>query len=75
MEARDWEILIGKGGSELRKEKEDKIGALQLPPLGMPIAPLGGIMTDPLGSYTGRPYYEDPIPEEDVLPVQDADDL
>ncbi len=38
-----------------------------IPPEGVP--GLGAIITDPLGSYTGRP--------EDIAetPVQDADDL
>lgn len=39
------------------------------PPLGMPLNPLGVIITDPMGGYTGRPI----DPEE--TPVQDMDDL
>ena len=31
---------------------------------------------DPLGSYTGRPWNEEGLPEEMLeMPVQDADDL
>ena len=67
--------LIPKGGSSLRNKKEDKIAALQLPPVGLMNVPYGGIIGDPLGSYTGRPVNEFGIPEEDMLPVQDADDL
>jgi hypothetical protein len=38
--------------------------------------PRGSIVVDPLGSYTGRPWNEEGIPEEMLeMPVQDADDL
>ena len=67
--------LMRKGGSELRIKKDDKIAALQFPPLGLMNVPYGGIIGDPLGSYTGVPVYEDGIAKADALPVQDADDL
>ena len=50
-------------------EKPDYLNMPLIPPLGMPIAPLGRIITDPLGGYTGRPI------DPDEIPVQDADDL
>ena len=42
----------------------------------MSAVPHSNIVTDPLGSYTGRPWNVDGIPEEMLeVPVQDADDL
>ena len=58
-----------KGGSDLRIKKEDKIAALQLPPLGLMNVPYGGIIGDPFGSYTGL------VKDPNEKPVQDADDL
>ena len=74
MDPTGWGKLIPKGGSDLKK-KEDKIGALQLPPLGLMHVPYGGIIGDPLGSYTGVPVFDEEITGEDTIPVQDADDL
>ena len=52
----------------MKKDKEElKIPAF--PPLGMPINPLGPVITDPMGSYTGVPVDMMETPE------QDADDL
>ena len=59
----------------MREKKEDKIASLQMPPLGLMNVPFGGIIGDPLGSYTGIPIFDEEIPEEDAIPVQDADDL
>ena len=55
----------------MKKElgKPDYLNIPLIPPLGMPIAPQGRIVSDPLGSYTGRPI------DLDEIPVQDADDL
>ena len=39
------------------------------PPLVAPSMPVGNIVVDPLGSYTGIPV------ESEETPVQDADDL
>ncbi len=55
----------------MNKKKKDLV-LPPVPPLGMPIAPLGSdipVTTDPQGSYTGVPA--DPT----EVPVQDADDL
>ncbi len=54
------------------KKKNKELELPPVPPLGMPISPLGGygrVAVDPLGSYTGVPA--DPMDK----PVQDADDL
>ena len=51
------------------KKEKDGLKIPAYPPLGMPLNPLGPVVVDPLGSYTGRPM----DPEEQ--PVQDADDL
>ena len=39
------------------------------PPWNLPYDPLGGVVVDPLGSYTGLPV------DSGELPIQDADDL
>lgn len=59
------------------KKKDEKTDTpYQIPLLGVPVGPHGGIIVDPLGSYTGRPWNEESIPEEMLeMPVQDADDL
>ena len=63
--------LKGKGGIELKKKQETKLTPLipAYPPWNLPYDPLGGVVVDPLGSYTGRPI------NDGELPVQDADDL
>ncbi len=54
----------------MTKKKKRELVLPPVPPLGMPIAPLGSYSpVDPLGSYTGVPA--DPW----ETPVQDADDL
>ncbi len=58
-----------EGGNELSKKQEKPWSVPPYPPLGMPLNPLGVIVTDPMGGYTGRPI----DPEE--TPVQDMDDL
>lgn len=63
--------LRGKGGISLKKKQETKITPLipSYPPWDLPYDPLGGVVVDPLGSYTGLPI------NSGELPVQDADDL
>ncbi len=51
------------------KKKDEPLKIPAFPPLAMPINPLGPVITDPLGSYTGRPA------DIHDIPVQDADDL
>ena len=59
-----------KGVSEMKKKNDKESFAVpSYPPLGTPLNPLGLVITDPFGSYTGRT--EDPYEK----PVQDADDL
>ena len=53
----------------MRKEKFDENGMPILPGFSVPADPFGVIITDPLGSYTGR------VKDWLDLPVQDADDL
>ena len=53
----------------MKKERIDENGMPILPGFSVPADPFGGIMTDPLGSYTGK--LMDWLEE----PVQDADDL
>ena len=50
-----------------KKKEEQKMPMLPL--LDMPLRPLGPVVTDPFGSYTGRPA------DITEIPVQDADDL
>ena len=59
----------------MKKKAEKKTSLFPFPPLKMPIMPPDGIVVDPMGSYTGRPVWEDDVPVEDMMPVQDADDL
>ena len=60
----------------MEKKEKGKHTPFQIPALGLPVEPSGSIVVDPLGSYTGRPFWEDGIPEEMLeQPVQDADDL
>ena len=51
------------------KKDKDGLKLPLLPPLGMPINPLGTNIADPFGSYTGIPN------DATDMPVQDADDL
>lgn len=51
------------------KEKKLIPAAPIFPPLVAPSMPVGNIVVDPLGSYTGVPV------EPEETPVQDADDL
>ena len=53
----------------MKKKQNDGLVLPSYPPMGMPLNPLGPVLFDPMGSYTGRPVN----PEEQ--PVQDADDL
>ena len=58
------------------KKEEAKRTLFQIPAMGLPLVPHDTILGDPLGSYTGRPWNKDGIPEEMLeVPVQDADDL
>ena len=58
-----------------KKEKDNQM-PVQVPPLELFAVPQGSIVADPFGSYTGRPWNEEGIPEEMLeTPVQDADDL
>lgn len=60
----------------MQKREDSKQIPYQVPPLELFAVPRGSIVADPLGSYTGRPWNEDGIPEEmREVPVQDADDL
>ena len=60
----------------MKKKDEKNDIPYQVPPLELFAMPRGSIVLDPLGSYTGRPWNEDGIPEEMLeMPVQDADDL
>lgn len=60
----------------MEKKEKDKQIPVQVPSLELFAVPRGSIVVDPLGSYTGRPFWEDGIPEEMLeQPVQDADDL
>ena len=61
----------------MMQEREDhKHIPYQVPPLELFAVPRGGIVTDPLGSYTGQPWSLAGIPDEMLeKPVQDADDL
>lgn len=60
----------------MEKKERDKQIPVQVPPLELFAVPQGSIVADPFGSYTGRPFWEDGIPEEMLeQPVQDADDL
>ena len=60
----------------MEKKERDKQIPVQVPPLELFAVPRGSIVADPFGSYTGRPFWEDGIPEEMLeQPVQDADDL
>jgi len=52
-----------------KKKDKDSFAVPSYPPLGTPLNPLGVVITDPFGSYTGRSLIGDEIP------VQDADDL
>ena len=71
MSAALWDKLKGKGGSTLKKKQEtDNMPLIpSYPPWNLPYDPLGGVVVDPLGSYTGRPIHDG------ELPIQDADDL
>ena len=55
----------------MRKKQETKNTPLipSYPPWNLPYDPLGGVVVDPLGSYTGIPI------QDGELPIQDADDL
>jgi len=53
----------------MKKKNSDEFIMPDYPPMGMPLNPLGPVVLDPMGSYTGRPI------EKWELPVQDADDL
>lgn len=53
----------------MKDKKQNDIIPADFKPLGMTINPFGPVVTDPQGSYTGRPA------EPDETPVQDADDL
>ena len=48
----------------MEKKEKDKQMPAQVPPLELFAVPRGSIVVDPLGSYTGRPFWEDGIPEE-----------
>ena len=51
------------------KKEKDGFKIPPFPPMGMPINPLGPVITDPFGSYTGL------TKDQEEKPVQDADDL
>ena len=55
----------------LKKKQETKTVRLSplCPPWNLSHDPLGGVVVDPLGSYTGLPI------DNGELPIQDADDL
>jgi len=53
----------------MKKKDENELKIPAFPHLGMPINPLGPLITDPFGSYTG-------VSTDGLeIPVQDADDL
>lgn len=61
--------MKGVRAMERKLEKDNDKTMPTISRLPMSVLPMGGIISDPMGSYTGIPL------DREEKPVQDADDL